>query len=146
RVRAADGSEYHVSRYDISKDGLNKKFLIVGEPVSFRIKDQRRSGRNTLSAVAVIPARVDFESSPPGYHREEMCVVKWDPKRGVGRLQQVENPTGSWIFFHRGQVITLGEIRVGAKVWCGFRRRITKVGDFEAFAIEIVMEEKGEPK
>jgi cold shock CspA family protein len=141
-IRIEDDIEYYTCRFEVASDEYNRRFLLVGETVSFRTKSSRTKKGSQLSAVAVIPTpRVDPQLSAPADHREEMRVVEYDPVKGIGRLSQVSDPTAKFIFFSQNDVSTIGGIYPGARFWCGFHRSLNFTQGFYAFDIEIIKED-----
>ena len=141
-IRAADGTEYHAAYCEIASDELNRTFLIPGETVSFRVEDRRINVWDELSAVAVIPSRVDLSRSAPSAYREEMVVISYDPIKGEGQLRNALDPLAKWVWFSRDEVLTEGSIKIGSRLWAGLRRRFTSASGFHAHSIEVIKEEK----
>lgn len=141
-IRSEDDIEYYTCKLEVTADEYNRRFLLVGETVSFRTKSNRTKNGNKLGAVAVIPTpRVDPLLSAPAEHREEMVVVEYDPVKGSGRLSQISDPTANFIFFSQAAILTEGSVHPGARFWCGFRRSLNFTQGFHAFSIEIIKED-----
>ena len=129
--------EYFAGRLHIAADEFGFKYLILGESVSFRAEEDPNNSIR-LKAVNVLPQHVDLRRSAPPDYREVMTVIQFDSNVGRGVLQRNDYPTTPWVFFAETEVITLGSIDVGVKVWCGLQRSIQSRSKFQATQIEIV--------
>lgn len=129
--------EYFAARLHIAADEFGLKYLTLGESVSFRAEEDPKNSTRP-KAVNVLPQHVDLGRSAPLDYREVMTVIQFDSDNGRGVLQRDDYPTTPWVFFTEKEVITLGSIAVGVKVWCGFERSVQSPSKFQATQIEII--------
>jgi cold shock CspA family protein len=129
--------EYFAARLHIAADEFGLKYLTLGESVSFRAEEDPNNSIR-LKAVNVLPQHVDLGRSAPPDYREVMTVIEYHRNTGRGVLQRDDHPTAPWVFFTEREVITLGSIAVGVKVWCGFQRNVQSPSKFQATQIEII--------
>ena len=115
-------------RWNIKQSFRRRSLSSVKEPSHESTNTERKNARDAKQPKKQLKRLAELSA-----------VLLWRRAGLVSDFRCPEpHPTAPWVFFTEQEVITLGSIAVGVKVWCGFQRSVQSPSKFQATKIEII--------